>query len=487
MNRLIAAPNARVKIDRPSIFNYMQARTYQIVIYGKEVGTALAIGENQILACMHTTVYEIPAKGKRFEGACVTNNRFEETSPKQIRIIEKIQFRSGAEDLEGTLLHFNPALDACIYKVDVPIPHFRISETPIRGGETVYFGGFPLTQRTFTFHKGMVSSVDPNQFTVDGTVVKGNSGGPIVKIENGEIRLVGMLVSEIAEIDQAFRNLLPKLMDMQQTYTGPVASNDFTGLAIKGTGFHRDLLTLQQAILKNISTGIGHGIIVSDDFVPRIERQEPMEPISAQAHELVGKGDFREYKRAIREHSKPIAAPIGSRNPKPPTGTFSPCVGFTDGIVSTYVPIKMAKYMGYSISGIINDTGFDTTQTVLVSSGYSNSEGSVFAAIQKIGWPDSTLRVDLQKETQFHIPGYHGDLQSYSRWQVQFGTSQASGGGAFGGVLARTDTPFQIAEYQIAIGKSIELQEYVILRIHDGKVVYQKSSDYSVIGFGRTV
>ena len=54
----------------------------------------------------------------------------------------------------------------------------------LKEGMKVYFAGYPLGQDTVTFHKGTISSISENQgirrFTIDGTVVPGNSGSPVV-------------------------------------------------------------------------------------------------------------------------------------------------------------------------------------------------------------------------------------------------------------------------------------------------------------------
>ena len=112
----------------------------------------------------------------------------------------------------ATLKSANPFLDTCIYEVTgVSLKYFNIASSPPNGGEKLFFGGFPLTQNLFTFHKGMVSSVSDGHFTVDGTVVAGHSGSPIVRIQGSEIHVVGILISEVTDLDEAFKRLERKL------------------------------------------------------------------------------------------------------------------------------------------------------------------------------------------------------------------------------------------------------------------------------------
>lgn len=115
------------------------------------------------------------------------------------------------------------------------------AEIPLKEGMKVYFAGYPLGQDTVTFHKGTISSITENQgirrFTIDGTVVPGNSGGPVVIQHEGKIYLVGVITSEVA----AFSILKP--------FGAPLGTPDlispdsaalqvvFAGLADNGRGF----------------------------------------------------------------------------------------------------------------------------------------------------------------------------------------------------------------------------------------------------------
>lgn len=74
---------------------------------------------------------------------------------------------------------------------------------PLEEGMKVYFAGYPLGQDQITLHKGTISSITVEDgirhFTIDGTVVPGNSGGPVVIQHAGQLYLAGVITSEIAD------------------------------------------------------------------------------------------------------------------------------------------------------------------------------------------------------------------------------------------------------------------------------------------------
>ncbi len=82
---------------------------------------------------------------------------------------------------------------------------FPLIDFELKEGMTVYYGGFPLSQNVVTLHKGTISSIDStkdgvNYFTVDGTVVPGNSGGPVLVQKDYELYLAGVMVAEVADL-----------------------------------------------------------------------------------------------------------------------------------------------------------------------------------------------------------------------------------------------------------------------------------------------
>lgn len=102
--------------------------------------------------------------------------------------------------------HVPPSLtvkqDICV--LDSPKtenPYFDIGEdfaTP-ELGEKVYFAGYPLGQNTPVVHRGRVSSMGENSFTIDGVVITGNSGGAVVALRNNQIALLGVIHSQVVD------------------------------------------------------------------------------------------------------------------------------------------------------------------------------------------------------------------------------------------------------------------------------------------------
>lgn len=127
-------------------------------------------------------------------------------------------------------------------------------------GEEIYFGGFPFTQKIATFHQGYVSSISKERdfysFTIDATVVPGNSGSPVVMQKEGKLHLLGVVRSEISDLHPQFQKMTTLLermkpRDATMHYIDPLGNQTIPiGIA---TNLHMGF----SAILSNLSTGIG--------------------------------------------------------------------------------------------------------------------------------------------------------------------------------------------------------------------------------------
>lgn len=136
----------------------------------------------------------------------------------------------------------------------------------LKEGMKVYFAGFPLTQSSITFHRGMISSISEDngtrRFTIDGTVVPGNSGGPVIIQVDGKLYIAGIITAEVADLDKEFLfveesfALLKKqgganMMKLGIKYADGICRStdpfDLIGIALSG-------------IKRNLSTGIGRAI-----------------------------------------------------------------------------------------------------------------------------------------------------------------------------------------------------------------------------------
>lgn len=80
------------------------------------------------------------------------------------------------------------------------LPHFPLNED-INVGDKVYFFGYPFGKPEPIFHQGMISSINGNKFSIDGTIVPGHSGSPVVVVkkvgdeEEKKLFLLGMICS----------------------------------------------------------------------------------------------------------------------------------------------------------------------------------------------------------------------------------------------------------------------------------------------------
>lgn len=137
---------------------------------------------------------------------------------------------------------------------------------PVVEGMKVYFSGYPLTLSNITFHKGTISSVfrknGIDYFTIDGTVVPGNSGGPVVVQIDGKLYLAGVIFSEVVHLDPNFLYLENALAELKKTggYGGVTQGIPFPDGKVRSIN-DLDLISMSLSVIKqNMSTGIGKAV-----------------------------------------------------------------------------------------------------------------------------------------------------------------------------------------------------------------------------------
>lgn len=153
------------------------------------------------------------------------------------------------------------------------MPDLQLFQGKIEPGEKVYFGGFPLVQEDPTFHTGVISSVSDkdgrSSFTIDGTVVPGNSGGPVFILHNNTLKLAGIISSQVADLspkDQETLLLmkeLKRIREIQKDQSGMTYTLTLT--TAQGPKEFKlnetDALCLALDLFqRNVSTGIGKAI-----------------------------------------------------------------------------------------------------------------------------------------------------------------------------------------------------------------------------------
>ena len=72
---------------------------------------------------------------------------------------------------------------------------------PLAPGKEVFFAGWPLSLHDLAFHRGSISGLKDldgiRTYTIDGTVVQGFSGGPVVIEHGGDLFLAAIIKSQL--------------------------------------------------------------------------------------------------------------------------------------------------------------------------------------------------------------------------------------------------------------------------------------------------
>lgn len=212
------------------------------------------------------------------------------------------------------------------------------AEIPLKEGMKVYFAGYPLGQDTVTFHKGTISSITENQgirrFTIDGTVVPGNSGGPVVIQHEGKIYLVGVITSEVADFspeDQKTIAIMNALSEGRKKQPKPVQSPHSTHLGSNGITRSVQILTplgtetvqvndmdticlALELFQKNLSTGIGKAIDIRH-YTHLFQKEPQLQETDNYSFPVRGKGK----------------------------SSISGTVGFPGNVLAKYVEVRYGK------------------------------------------------------------------------------------------------------------------------------------------------
>ena len=243
-------------------FEYIAERTCKVITPHGEA-TGCLIGDKVVATVMH--IFSVTESGS--------------INP------EGLEIRYKDRQYTATLMRMNvetaSRADAVLLQIqqEVSLPFFEtVFEGDLPNGTDVYFSGFPLSQSNLTHHKGMVSSVVDNgaRFTIDGTIVRGNSGGPVVaESSSGGFVLVGMITREVAMLPSSFTRHYKGLskIDIEPVPRGKGKwKKDYC--SIDGAHFTDDednvarlnahpeerIIILLRAAMDNISTGIGKAL-----------------------------------------------------------------------------------------------------------------------------------------------------------------------------------------------------------------------------------
>lgn len=131
----------------------------------------------------------------------------------------------------------------------------KLFSKDVRVGMPVIFAGYPLSLLNLTAHQGILSAIvkDPigsTVYLIDGTVNRGNSGGPLMSAEGSLIGIVNATRRENAPL-------------LRQVEELPADVFKVHGL---------DLIGIQKALIQNLQLGMGYAVPAS--YIPDFKDKE---------------------------------------------------------------------------------------------------------------------------------------------------------------------------------------------------------------------
>lgn len=290
VSNLYTPEEAPQELSRTEIFNQLAQKTCRIEwkLQNIDLNTTgcfiKRIGEKrvQVLTCFHdeswqtariSITYKVRAKDKDL--VTCTANCMLDTSV----VLEN------AKRIDLCLLN--------LIKVDLQVPHFCEKEdnsfpSYLNLGETVYFSGFPLSNSNPLIHMGYVSSRekkgDVSKFSIDGTVVEGHSGGPVVIVNNGNLELIGIINSQMVSMTKTLL-IAPKLPI--DSVNKDIDSIKDDSESFKDSDVRAVLKELIDNFLRNVSTGIGNANAITN--LPLLFQAEPINIQESNSNQMVNK------------------------------------------------------------------------------------------------------------------------------------------------------------------------------------------------------
>jgi len=170
-------------------FKVESVDTYHSV---KETGAAFCIAPQTFLTCAHVII--------NYDKSIESHIDLEDyTDRVEVHIIQN------GRRIPAKIVAMNAAWDIAILKAEIDVEPFALDVASMQIGDdiltigsphgfenNVSFGNVGSMGRQIYGHQG-----SPKYFFIDAPVFQGNSGGPIVKTDNGEV--VGMLTSIVAQ------------------------------------------------------------------------------------------------------------------------------------------------------------------------------------------------------------------------------------------------------------------------------------------------
>lgn len=132
----------------------------------------------------------------------------------------------------------------------------------VQEGSEVYFCGYPLSSSHLTTHRGIVSAkytrkgsfnnTEQKIFQVDGSINKGNSGGPLFDLATRKV--VGIISTREGGISKDLSDLKEYILNQKKQSRG--------GVLIQGVDPLPVIVELTNTLDTFISVGIGHAVSI---------------------------------------------------------------------------------------------------------------------------------------------------------------------------------------------------------------------------------
>lgn len=192
---------------------------------------------------------------------CKDNNE------KQYRVIVKTE-----SNLQNTNAKNAVAFDYAILKIVDPERRFNYLEvgdySKIQVGDDVIFAGFPLSRPNLIVQRGMVSAKYPDYaegqkeidkqikvnaladlLMVDGSINRGNSGGPVVDVKTGKV---------VGVVNTKYMGITPKLEELRKL----IKEKKGVSIVLGGVDPKEGLLELINVIDTSMNVGLGGAVSI---------------------------------------------------------------------------------------------------------------------------------------------------------------------------------------------------------------------------------
>lgn len=159
----------------------------------------------------------------------------------------------------------NPLLfDFAILKIgNKEIKPFQIGKfDDVDISDEIIFSGFPLSSQHLTTHKGIISAkyirkgifgnISQKVFQIDGSINKGNSGGPLLSLDDQKV--IGIISTREGGISNELDAIRKYIKDRKTQSSG--------GVYIQGVDPLPVIVELINTLDNYISVGIGHAISI---------------------------------------------------------------------------------------------------------------------------------------------------------------------------------------------------------------------------------